>query len=440
MRTLISDAITIDPTVPPRIEDPGWVLLHGERIHSIGSGSPPKGLLEETDCHVNAHRGILLPGLVNAHTHAAMTLFRGLADDLPLMEWLEGVIFPVEARAVGEESVYWGTLLACAEMISSGTTSFANAYFHEDAAVKAVRESGMRAVMAQGVLDFPAPDCQDPKVALERAGAFIERCRDHGPVRCGIFCHAPYTCSPETLVRAKDVCRVNEVPFFIHVSETRWEVEEIKRRFGSTPVRHLEGLGLLDQGSVLIHGIWVDDDEIRVLADTGAGLVTCTESNMKLASGIAPLPRFLAHGLRVGLGTDGPASNNDLDMFGEMDMTAKLHKVKEGDPTVVNASTVLNLATKGGALALGWEDVGLLEPGYKADLILLRTDRPNLQPLYNPVSQVVYAATGADVDTVWIGGRMIMEARRLLTIDADQVIRNIKRLSSKIQSKTQMVS
>lgn len=440
MRTLISDAILINPTVPPRIEDPGWVLLQGDRVHSIGPGSPPNGLLEGTDCHVNARRGILLPGLVNAHTHAAMTLFRGLADDLPLTEWLEGVIFPVEAKAVGEESVYWGTLLACAEMILSGTTSFGNAYFYEDSALAAVKESGMRAVMAQGVLDFSTPDCQDPKAALERAVAFIERCRHQDPVRCGIFCHSPYTCSPETLVRAKDVCRAHGIPFFIHVSETRWEVEEIRRRFGSTPVRHLEGLGLLDHWSVLIHGVWVDDDEIRILADTGAALVTCTESNMKLASGIAPLPHFLAHGLRVGLGTDGPASNNDLDMFGEMDMTAKLHKVKEGDPTIVDASTVLNLATQGGALALGWEDVGLLEPGYKADLILVRTDKPNLQPLYNPVSQVVYAATGADVDTVWIGGRMILEARRLLTLDANQIIRNIKRLSSKIQSNPQMAS
>lgn len=435
MRTLISDAILLNPTVPPRIENPGWVSLRGERIHSMGAGPPPRGVLEETDFHVNAHRGILLPGLVNAHTHAAMTLFRGLADDLPLMEWLEGVIFPVEAEAVKEESVYWGTLLACAEMIRSGTTSFANAYFYEDFALRAVKESGMRAVLAQGVLDFPTPDCQDPSMAVERAVAFVNRCCNEDPVRCGIFCHAPYTCSPETLVRAKDVCRMHNAPFFIHVAETRWEVEEVLRRFGRTPVRHLEGLGLLDHGSVLIHGVWMDEDEIRVLADRGGALITCTESNMKLASGIAPLPQFIAHGLRVGLGTDGPASNNDLDMFGEMDLTAKLHKVKAADPTVVDAPTVLNLATQGGALALGWEDVGLLEPGYKADLILLKTDKPHLQPLYNPVSQVVYAATGADVETVWIGGRTVMEGRRLLTLDANEIIRNIKVLSSKIRSK-----
>ncbi len=433
MRTLISNAILIDPALPPRVEDPGWVLLHGERIHSVGAGVPPRGVVEQADCRVNAHRGILLPGLVNAHTHAAMTLFRGLADDLPLMEWLEGVIFPVEAKAVEEESVYWGTLLACAEMIRSGTTSFANAYFYEDSALAAVKESGMRAVLAQGVLDFPAPDCQDPSVAVERAIAFINGCWNEDPIRCAIFCHSPYTCSPETLVRAKEVSRVHHVPFFIHVSETRWEVEEIRRRFGNTPVRHLKGLGLLDHGSVLIHGVWMDEDEIRILADRGGAVVTCTESNMKLASGIAPLPRFLSYGLRVGLGTDGPASNNDLDMFGEMDLTAKLHKVKGADPTIVDASTVLNLATQGGALALGWEDVGLLEPGYKADLILLKKDSPHLRPLYNPVSQVVYAATGADVDTVWIGGRLVMEGRRLLTLDLDEIIRNIQLFGSKIR-------
>jgi 5-methylthioadenosine/S-adenosylhomocysteine deaminase len=436
MLTLISDAVLVDPTFPPRIENPGWALLDGNRIHSIGAGNPPEALLLQVDCHVNGRRGILMPGLVNAHTHAAMTLFRGLADDLPLKEWLEGTIFPAEARTVTEETVYWGTLLACAEMIRSGTTSFANAYFYEDLALTAVKESGMRAILAQGVLDFPTPDCQDPSLAVERAVAFLNRCWGEEPVCCGIFCHAPYTCSPETLVKAKEACRLHGVPFFMHVSETRWEMEEIGRRFHTTPLRHMEDLGLLDEGTVLVHGVWLDDDEIDLLRDRGAGVVSCTESNMKLASGIAPLRELLAHGVRVGLGTDGPASNNDLDMFGEMDLTAKLHKAKEGDPTVMGASTVLNLATRGGASLLGWKDVGLLEPGYKADLILLRTDTPRLQPLYNPVSQLVYAATGADVDTVWIEGRKVMEGRRLLTLDLEEIISNICRLTSRVKEKT----
>jgi 5-methylthioadenosine/S-adenosylhomocysteine deaminase len=256
---------------------------------------------------------------------------------------------------------------------------------------------------------------------VEQAIAFVNRSWGEEPVRPGIFCHSPYTCGPETIVKAKEACRVHGVPFFMHVAETQWEMAEIRRRYGVTPVRHLDRLGILDPSTVLIHAIWMDEEDIDIIAQRGPAVGICTESNMKLASGIAPLPRLLARGIRVGLGTDGAASNNDLDLFGEMDLTAKLHKVHALDPTAVDAGVVLHLATRGGAQALGWEDVGLLQPGFLADLILVRTDRPHLRPLYHPVSQLVYAARGSDVDTVWIGGRVVMEGRRLLTLNEEEI-------------------
>jgi 5-methylthioadenosine/S-adenosylhomocysteine deaminase len=431
--TLISDALLVNPTLPPQVTDKGWLLVEGGRIKAMGRGAPPAEWVRAADHRVSARGGILLPGLVNAHNHAAMTLFRGLADDLPLKEWLEGTIFPVEARVVDEAFVHWGTLLACAEMIRSGTTAFANAYFHEDQAMDAVKRSGMRAVLAQGVVDFPVPDCPDPSVNVENAIGFVNRSWGEEPVFPGIFCHSPYTCSPQTIVKAKEVCRVHQVPFFIHAAETQWELHETRERYGTTPIRHLDRLGVLDRGSILVHGVWMDEEEIRIVADRGSGIVVCTESHMKLASGIAPLPQFLSHGIRVGLGTDGPASNNDLDLFGEMDLTAKLHKLHREDPTILDAATTLNLATHGGARLLGWEDVGLLEPGYQADLILLRSDQAHLQPLYHPVSQLVYAARGADVTSVWIRGELVMQDRRLLTLDEAEIFREVERLAAKVR-------
>jgi 5-methylthioadenosine/S-adenosylhomocysteine deaminase len=449
-RTLISDAVMVNPSLPPEVVRDGWLFMEDGTIRAMGVGAPPSTWRERAHEHVRAAGGILLPGLVNTHNHAAMALFRGLADDLPLKAWLEGTIFPAEARVVDEDFVYWGTLLACAEMIRNGTTTFADGYFFEDQALDAARRAGMRAILAAGVVDLPTPDCPDPVLNVERAIAFVNRARacpradtlradrlsarDEDRLRPGIFCHAPYTCTPQTLQKAKEACRVHQIPYFIHASETRWEVEEIENRFGTSPVRHLDRLGLLDRDTILIHGIWVDEEEIQILAKRGCGVAICTESNMKLASGVAPLPAYLANGVHLGLGTDGPASNNDLDLFGEMDRTAKLHKVHWGDPTVPDAATVLHMATLGGARLLGWEHLGLLKPGYQADLILLRVDRPHLQPLHNPVSQLVYAANGADVDTVWIQGKTVMRARELLTIDEEEIYENVERIKRKIES------
>jgi 5-methylthioadenosine/S-adenosylhomocysteine deaminase len=425
---LIRDAILVNPTLPPEVTERGWLLIEGPLIRAMGSGDPP-GDLRARKKTLNAHGGILMPGLVNLHTHAAMSLFRGLADDMPLKEWLEEHIFPAEAKAVNEEFVYWGTLLSCCEMIFSGTTTFADGYFYEDMVLEGALLSGMRATVAQGVVDFPAPGCPDPSLNIENAIAFINRSRGEDSVRPGIFCHSAYTCSPETIQKAKEVCRVHGVPFFIHVSETLWEVQEIKARYGLRPIEHLMGLGVLDRGTILVHGVWLEPEEMEMIAQSGAALVTCTESNMKLGAGIAPLPELLRRGVRVGIGTDGPASNNDLDLFGEMDLTAKIHKVASSDPTAVDASIVLHMATRGGATILGFHDVGLLEPGFQADLILVDTQKPHMQPLYHPVSQLVYAAKGSDVRSVWIKGRQIMEERQILTMEVEEVIRKARELA-----------
>ncbi len=424
---LIRDAILVNPTLPPEVTERGWLLIEGPVIRAKGSGDPPPDLRPRRKT-VSARGGILMPGLVNLHTHAAMSLFRGLADDLPLTEWLEEHIFPAEAKLVDEEFVYWGSLLSCCEMILSGTTTFADGYFHEDMVVEAALLSGMRATVAQGVVDFPAPGCPDPSLNIENAIAFINRAGGEDSIRPAIFCHSAYACSPETIRKAKEVCRVHGVPFFIHAAETLWEIQEIKARYGLRPIEHLSQLGVLDSGTILVHGVWLEPEEMEIIAQSGAALVTCTESNMKLGAGIAPLPELLRRGVRVGIGTDGPASNNDLDLFGEMDLTAKIHKVASSDPTAVDASIVLHMATRGGASILGFDDVGLLEPGFQADLILVDTQKPHMQPLYHPVSQLVYAAKGSDVRSVWIKGRQIMEERRILTMKVEEVISKARQL------------
>lgn len=422
--------LTLDPELGTM--EGGTVAISGERIKDVGD-RPRLESLYRPRRRIHVAGSVVLPGLINAHTHAAMTLFRGLADDLPLKTWLEEIIFPVEASTVSEELVYWGTLLACWEMIRAGITTFANGYFFEHRALDAVKKVGMRAVLAAGVLDFPAPSCQDPSLNVEHAIAFVNQARDEEPVRPAIFCHAPYTCSPETLVKSKEACRAHGVPFFIHCAETRWEVEEIRSRYGTTPVRHLDRLGLLDRDTVLVHGVWVDEEEIRIVACRGCSVVICTESNMKLASGIPPVVSYLREGVPLGLGTDGPASNNDLDIFTEMDRTAKLQKLKEGNPTVMKAAEVLHMASAGGARALGFSDVGLLEPGYHADLILVRTDRPHMQPLYNPVSQLVYSARSSDVEHVWIGGRHVLQNGRITTVDTEAIREKIALLRTRVK-------
>jgi 5-methylthioadenosine/S-adenosylhomocysteine deaminase len=433
---LISGDFVLTFNEGKEILEKGAVAVTGDGIVAVGETSR---LAEEIEAKevLDASGCLVMPGLINLHTHAAMSCFRGLADDLPLQEWLHEHIFPAEAAYVSEENVYWATLLAVVEMIKSGTTTFCDGYFYEDGAARAVAASGIRAVLGQGVVDFPAPGVPDPRINLKAAEAFVFRWQGKSSrLMPSIFCHSPFTCSPATLIGAKDICREHEVLYQIHLAETRTELEETLQRYGHRPVHHLANLGLLDAQTICHHAVIINDEEIELLAHSGVGVSHNPESNMKLASGVAPLPKMLTAGVKVGLGTDGCASNNNLDIFQEMDTAAKLHKVHQGDPALSSALQVAAMATKGGAAALGMTQVlGSLEPGKKADLIVIDLNQPHLTPMYEPCSHLVYAARGADVRDVVIDGNIIMRQRRLLDIDEQEVMAKVREIAEGIRTR-----
>jgi 5-methylthioadenosine/S-adenosylhomocysteine deaminase len=381
---------------------------------------------------LNATGSIIMPGLINTHTHLPMVCFRGLADDLPLMDWLNNHIFPAEARFVNRDMVYAGAMLAIAEMILSGTTTFCDAYFYESCVARAAIDSGMRAVVCQGFIDLPNPN--DLVKIADIAERFINKWQKEGPLLIpALACHSPYTCAPETLSRIKYVARKAEVPYNIHISETKDEVVLIRKRYGKTPVKYLRDLDVLDDRTVAAHCNWLEDDEIEILRDCNVKVSHNPESNMKLAAGCAPIPIMIQKGITVGLGTDGCASNNDLDMFREMGTTAKLHKVIRMDPTVMDAKTVLKMATINGARVLGLENrIGSIEPGKSADIIIVDIKKPHLTPMYNCYSQLVYSASGSDVKTSIIGGRIIMHERELLHVDLPSIMYEVKKIAQTI--------
>ncbi len=409
----------------------GWVGVRGGRIAAVGraQGLPPPDAREVID----ARGGIVMPGLVNTHTHLPMTLFRGLADDLPLMAWLNEHIFPAERAVVTPDSVRWGTRLACAEMALSGTTTCCDGYFHEEAVAEAVQEVGLRAIVGQGVIDFPAPGVPDPAANITAARAFADAWLGRtGTVAPSVFCHSPLTCSEQTLAAAKQLCTELGLLFQVHVAETRGEREQVQAAQGLPPVGWLDRIGLLDARTLLVHCVWVDAEEIALIAARGAKVSHNPESNLKLGSGIAPVAAMRTAGIPVGLGTDGCASNNDLDLFAAMDLAAKLHKVHCLDPTVVSAEDAIRMATSEGARALGLDrEIGSLEPGKQADLIVIDTRKPHLTPMHHPASAVVYAAGGADVQTVLVAGKALVRNRRLLSIDIEEVMHRVEAITGR---------
>ena len=415
------------------IADPVIAIRDGKILFARARNSSPgwTGAVRET---IDASGCLIMPGLVNTHTHLPMTLFRGLADDLPLMRWLNDYIFPAEGQFINAESVHTGTLLAIAEMILSGTTTFCDGYFFADAVAQAAVQAGMRGVVAQGFIDFPALDPPALSRHAAQAHLFMSTWSGRSPlITPALICHSPYACLPETLQTIKDAARRYGAPFLIHVSETREEVSLVRERHGKSPARHLHDLGLLDEATIAAHCVWMEEEELDLLARQGVKVSHDPESNMKLGAGVAPLPAMLARGIEIGLGTDGCASNNNLDLFGEMDMCAKLHKVVSADPTVLGAERVVEMATLGGARVLGLADrIGSIAPGKEADLILLDMNQPHWTPLYNPFSHLVYAASGADVRTSIIGGRIVMRDRRLLTLDAENVMAEAHKIAAAI--------
>jgi len=383
---------------------------------------------------IDASGCIVMPGLVNTHTHLPMVCFRGMADDLPLMEWLTKHIWPAEASFVNKKMVYDGATLAMAEMILSGTTTFCDGYFYEDSIAEALSAAGMRAVVSQGFADVLMPDKFMFEKVMAAARRFVKRWLPHTPlITPAYFCHSPYTCSPATLVRVKEAARDAGVLYLIHLLENKDETETILNRYGKKPVQHLLDLGVLDEQTVAVHCNWLGQEDMAVFADLGVKVSHNPESSMKLATGVAPVPEMLRQGITVGIGTDGCASNNDLDMFREMDTTAKVHKVTSLNPTVMNAETVCKMATIGGAKALGLDKfIGSIETGKKADIILVDMNQPHLTPLYNCYSQLVYAARGADIKTSIINGRVVMKDRKLCTIDLQTAMKNVRKIAAKI--------
>ncbi len=410
----------------------GAVAVRGDTIVQVGRAED--FAFQSVGRTIDAKGGIVMPGLINGHTHAAMTLFRGLADDLPLMTWLEDHIFPAEAK-LDQNKVYFGALLACAEMIMSGTTCFTDMYLFEDSVAMAAKHSGMRAVVGEVLYDFPSPNYGPVEKGFEYTRMLVEKWKGDPLIKIAVEPHSPYICSPELLKNAAKIARDNKIPLIIHLSETESEVEQIRKRYGKSPVAHLADLGVLGPDLVACHCVALSTEDIGLLKIFDVKVVHNPESNMKLASGVAPVPELLDAGVCVCIGTDGCASNNDLDMFSEMDTVAKLHKVHKGDPTALNSHTVLRMATIDAARAIGMSDtIGSLEPGKKADLIVIDTRKPHLTPMYRPESHLVYAARGSDVETVIIDGRPVMEDRKIVSMDVEQAMEKANEIAEEIRN------
>jgi len=426
MRLLIKDAavVTLDPTRP--LVNPGYVSISDGRIAAVESQLPTG----EWDEVIGAQGLILMPGLVNAHTHVAMTLLRGYADDMELMPWLQTKIWPIESR-IGDEDVYWGSLLGIAEMLLGGVTTFCDMYYAFDRTAQAVAESGIRGVLSGVLLGF-LPSAQED---LEAAVRFVRQWHGAagGRVQAMLGPHAPYTCPAPLLRQVIAAARELGVGIHIHVAETEQEVSASEQSTGLSPVLALERLGLFELQPVLAaHCVHLQPEEMDILARRRVGIAHNPGSNMKLASGVAPLPELLARGARVGLGTDGAASNNNLDVLEEVRLAALIHKSHRADPTVIPAEQALYLGTRGGALALGLEDVGQVTPGFRADLVLVDAHQPHLVPPHSLVSHLVYSARAGDVRTVLVDGRVVVRDRRLLTMDLEQVMAEASRRAAEI--------
>jgi 5-methylthioadenosine/S-adenosylhomocysteine deaminase len=422
------------------IEDAGVAIKNG-RILAVGQR---KDILRRftSSQTVDARDKIIIPGLINGHTHIPMTLFRGLADDLDLQDWLTKFIFPAEAKNVSEEFVRAGTRLGLAEMIRGGTTTYCDMYYFEDAIADETARAGVRGVLGETVIDFPVADNKTNAEAMAYVEKFVQKWKGHELITPAIAPHAPYTVSEEHLKAVRAFSDRTGAPIVTHISETKREVDDSLKAKGASPIDYLSRIGFLNERVVAAHVVWPNAGEIEILKRAGVGVVHNPQSNMKLASGVAPVPQMLKEGVKLGLGTDGAASNNDLSLWEEMDTVAKLHKVFSGDPKVVSAEEAFELATIRGAQALHLEkDIGSIEKGKRADLVLVERDALNQIPLYNVYSHLVYATKASDVQTVIINGRIVMRDRRLLTLDEaaikekarifrEQVIKSLKNLGS----------
>lgn len=409
----------------------GGIAVQNDTIVAVGEQHDLLERFPKTDRFHEEH-GLIMPGLINTHTHAAMSCLRGLADDLPLMEWLEKHIFPIEAELTGE-MIYQSTLLSIAEMIKSGTTSFCDMYLFAKDVARAASESGIRSWIGEVLYDFPSPNYGEVENGLSYIKDLFDHYKTSSLVTITVDPHSVYTCSPALLSRLGTVASDHDCLYVIHLSENESEVNSCLERYGKSPVEHLEDLGLLSPATLASHCVMLSSTDIDIMSKRDVKVAHCIESNMKLASGIAPVVRMLDKGITLAIGTDGSASNNDVDMFSELNSIAKLHKVENMDPTVMTAEQTLKAATLGGAKALGVDaKIGSLETGKKADFIVLNLDQPHMTPMYNIPSHLTYVARGGDVIHSFVGGKQLMKNRELLTLDEDKLLRTMRNISDNI--------
>jgi 5-methylthioadenosine/S-adenosylhomocysteine deaminase len=420
---IVSNGIVVTMDAPRAIYRTGSIAIKGDSVVAVGPQAEIEARYRSAQT-IDARGKLVLPGFINGHTHVPMTLFRGLHDDVTLNDWLYKYIFPAEAKNVNEDFVRWGTRLAAAEQIRSGVTTFADMYYFEDDVAEETKAAGMRGVLGETFIDFPAPDNKTTADMLAYTERFLKRWQGDPLIHAAPAPHSIYTCSKKTLQDASALARKYHAPILMHVSEMKKEWQDSEKQNGMSPVQYLESIGVLGPDLVAAHCIFVDEADRKLLADRNVGCVHNPSSNMMIASGVSPVPEMRAAGIAVGLGTDGPAgSNNDLDLMEEIDLAAKLAKITKMDPLALNAKAVVEMATIDGARALHLEkEIGSLEAGKKADLILISLDEPNAVPMYDIYAQIAYSLKASDVETVVIGGRVVMRDRKLLTIDEPRVL------------------
>jgi 5-methylthioadenosine/S-adenosylhomocysteine deaminase len=419
---VITNGIVITVDGSRRVLNPGAVAIDRATIVAVDTPAAIASRYKAAQT-IDATGKVVMPGLINTHTHAAMVMYRGLGNDLNLMDWLQKYIFPAEAKTVSPDFVRVGTQLALLEMIQSGTTTFADMYYFEEEVAKATRAAGMRGVLGQTVIEFPVPDAKTPADALKRAEAFAKQFEHDELITPSLAPHSVYTLDAKTLAAVSALAKRLNIPIQIHLSETSAEIRMSQERHKLRPVAFLESLNFWAPTTLAAHGVWIDDEEIALLKRRDVGVSNNPESNMKLSSGTAPVMKYRKAGVNVGIGTDGAASNNDLDMFEAMRQAAFQQKLVTMDPTAISAAEALEMATLGGAGALGRRQrLGSLEPGKLADIIIVGMSRPRQQPLFDPVSQVVYASRGDDVETTIVNGKILMRDRKVLTLDETKVL------------------
>ncbi|NWF76643.1 MAG: amidohydrolase family protein [Nitrospirae bacterium] len=413
----------------------GAIGVNGKKIIDIGTFQNIFQKYSSSNV-IKTKSTVIFPGLINTHTHAAMVYFRGIADDLPLKIWLENHIWPAENKWLSPDFIADAVELACVEMLKGGITTYNDMYFYEDAAGMVTKKIGMRAVLGSGILDFPSKTAQNSDEYFTNAESFIKNWKGDEYITPCIAPHALYTCGSDTLKRARKIADAYDTPIHIHLSETKTEVNEIQKRFRMKPVEYLNSLGFLDERVIAAHCIWLTEREIEILAERKVGVSHCVESNLKLASGIAPVTKMLNAGVKVTFGTDSAASNNDLNIFSEMSTAAKLHKAVSKDPTVMDARHVLCMATRWGAEVLGLgKSIGSLEIGKIADLVIATIHKPHMVPIYDIYSHIVYAMRASDVQRVMVNGKWVVNNGKITTVDESEILYKAEKWAEKIKGK-----